>query len=159
MGQTINRFERQAFLKVSEGFQLMGEGILGWTAALNPVSASKQYVHQKSASNALSGYAPTISVNAEGFSDDPVVEYLMDLGRSLAIDEKAHTELVIVDLWTDPTGVACIATRVKVVISIDNPGSGEAGATLPVTATLSYESEPEVGTFNISTKSFVKDEE
>ena len=119
----------------------------------NAKVGEKHYVHQKNSSGGLTGYAPTISITAEGYSGDPVMDYIMDLGRTLEIGEKANVAFCIVDTWKQIEG-SCNATKQNVVISIDNPGSGAGGEALSVSATLTYTGDPVEGMFNLSTKIF-----
>lgn len=153
---TILRHQRIAYMHIDTKYELMGEGINDWSVSANPKTSEKQYVHQQNASGGLTGYAPTMSVTAEAFSDDPVIEYLLDLGRKLDIGAKAHTDLVIVDTWTG-TETTRTAVKQNVVISIDNPGSGAAGEALAVTATFTYSGDPVQGVFNMTTKAFTAD--
>ncbi len=147
----ILRHQRLAFMKVDSSYELMGEGITDWTVAANPKNSPKQYVHQSRESGGLIGYAPSMSITAEAYSGDPVMEYIMDIAKTLEIGARAHTDIVIVDTWDGNSAV-----QQGVVISIDNPGSGAAGEALAVTATLTYSGDPVEGTFDLDTKTFTK---
>ena len=151
----ILRHERLAFMEIGDTFNLIGEGVTDWTIASNAKTKEKHYVHQKNGSGGLTGYAPTMTITAEGFSGDPVMDYIMELGRTLEIGEKANVAICIVDTWKQTAG-ACSATKQNVVVSIDNPGSGAAGAALVVSATLTYSGDSIEGTFNLTTKTFTQ---
>lgn len=146
----VFRHERIAYLMVDASYEIMGEGITDWTYSANPKTSSSHYVHQQNASGGLSGYAPAITITAEGYSGDPVLDYIMDLGRTLAVGATALKKLCIYDSWTADKK----AIEVDVVISIDNPGSGAAGEALAVTATLTFNGDITEGTFNPATKTF-----
>ena len=150
---TILRHERLAFMEIETKFELLGEGVTDWSISANAKTGEKHYVHQKNSSAGLTGYAPTISITAEGYSGDPFMDYIMDLGRTLSIGEKANVAICIVDTWKQ-TASECSATKQNVVISIDNPGSGAGGEALSVSATLTYTGDPVEGMFNLSTKTF-----
>ncbi|MEA4875400.1 MAG: hypothetical protein RR598_01620 [Anaerorhabdus sp.] len=150
---TILRHQRLAFLDINGKYELFGNGVTDWTVAGNAKTAEKQYVHQQNAAGGLNGYAPTMAITAEAFSDDPVMEYILDIARTWDIGAKAHTNIVVVDTW-EGTDTARVAVMQPVVISIDNPGSGPSGEALAVTATLTYSGDATIGTFNMSTKTF-----
>lgn len=151
---TILRHQRLAFLNINTKYELFGNGVTDWTVAGNAKTAEKQYVHQQNASGGLTGYAPTMAITAEAFSDDPVMEYILDIARTWDIGSKAHTDIVIVDTWTGTSDTDRKAIKQGIVISIDNPGSGAAGEALAVTATLTYDGDAIPGVFNMSTKTF-----
>ncbi|MEG0407981.1 MAG: hypothetical protein RR623_03835 [Bacilli bacterium] len=141
-------------MNVNSKYELFGNGVTDWTVAGNAKTAEKQYVHQQNASGGLSGYAPTLSLTAEAFSDDPVMEYIMDIARTWDIGPKAHTDIIVVDTWTGTNETDRKAVKQGVVISIDNPGSGPSGEALAVTATFTYDGDAVQGTFDMKTKTF-----
>lgn len=151
---TILRHQRLAFLNINSKYEVFGNGVTDWTVAGNAKTAEKQYVHQQNASGGLSGYAPTLSLTAEAYSDDVVMEYIMDIARTWDIGAKAHTDIVIVDTWTGTGDSDRKAVKQPIVISIDNPGSGPSGEALAVTATLTFDGDAVQGTFNMTTKAF-----
>lgn len=150
---TILRHQRLAYLSVDGDYELFGNGVTDWTVAGNAKTAEKQYVHQQNAAGGINGYAPTMAITAEAFSGDPVMEYILEIARTWDIGAKAHTDIVVVDTW-EGTEDARMAVKQPVVISIDNPGSGPSGEALAVTATLTYDGDATIGTFNMSTKKF-----
>lgn len=162
MAQARNRDERLVFLNVKDGeadkYALMGNGFTDLTTSGNPTSESKQYVHQKVASGSVSGYAPSTSFTGEVFDSDDAAEYILDIADHWRTDEKAHTDIVIVDTWKKgKTADSFKARKQDIVISIDNPGSGSAGSVLGLTGTLQHSGEPIDGEFNIKTLAFTPD--
>lgn len=154
-----NRDERLVFLNVKKGetdtYALMGNGFTDLTTSGNPTSDSKQYVHQKVASGSVSGYAPSTSFTGEVFDSDDAAEYIMDIADHWRTDEKAHTDIIIVDTWKKGTAAnSYLARKQNIVISIDNPGSGSAGSVLGLTGTLQHSGEPVDGEFNTETLTF-----
>lgn len=148
---TLLRHQRLAYMNTGTEYSLMGEGITDWTVSGNPATSQKHYVHQKNGTTGLTGYAPSMSITAEAYSDDPVMEYIMDIAKTWNIESLAHTDIVIVDTWDGNSAV-----KQGVTISIDNPGSGAAGEALAVTATLSYDGDPIQGTFDLDTLEFTE---
>lgn len=139
-------------------YALMGDGITDLTVAGNPNTATTKYIHQQNGSTVLSGYAPSAAVTATAFADDPVSEYLMDLGRTFKTGEKAKSKMVNVDMFEEASAGAYPAVQWDVDIAIDNPGSGSADAALALSATIYYRGDPVEGTFNPSTKTFTANE-
>lgn len=149
----ILRHERRGYIMLDTAYELIGEGVTDWTMSTNPKTTSSHYVHQQNASGGVSGYAPSISVTAEGYSGDPFMDYLMDLGRTLPVGAEVQKKLCIVDMWTG-TDAARDAIEVDVVITIDNPGTGAAGEALAVSATLTFNGDITEGKFAVGTKKF-----
>lgn len=152
----IGRHERLLFLNVKNKYELVGNGVTDWSFAANPKTSSKQYVHQANASGGVTGYAPTITITGELMSEDAVMEYLAELGRTLSVGAIALTKCVIVDVWTHSERTQCKAVEYDVATAIDNPGSGAAGEGLALSATLSMKGDGRQGTFNLTTKEFTQ---
>lgn len=150
---TINRHQRLVYMHDGTAYHLMGPGITDLTIDGNAKTSEKQYVHEQNASGGLSGYAPVMKVTAEGFSGDPVGNYLLDLARTWDVGAKSRTNIVIVDTW-EGNATAYKAFKQNVVISIDNPGSGPSGEALAVSANFTFDGSPLEGTFNQSNKTF-----
>lgn len=154
----IYSFEREHYLEIDGTNQLIGEGVLSLKTSTNPQTKTKQYIHDKNARGGLSGYQPTMTLTAEGYSGDPVMDYIMELGRTLKLGDNVKTKLTTVDRWTDSNGAACKAVQRAVVISVTDPGSNEGGNALTVEVTISADGDPVIGTFAVSTKKFTKTE-
>lgn len=153
----LQRHQRLIYLKCSDGYELIGEGFTGLTTSANAKTEEKHWVHQQNATGGLSGYAPSMAFVSEMDDTDPVSLYLQEVADNFDIGVKAHTDIVIVDTWKEgKTTGTCVARKQDVVISIDNPGSGEAGSALGLTGTFTYDGSPVLGEFNMSTKSFTE---
>lgn len=154
----IGRHERLLYLFIKNQYELVGMGVTDWTFAANPKTSSKQFVHQSNASGGLSGYAPVINITGELHSVDPVMEYIAELGRTLAVGATSTTKAVIVDMWTNTDKTQCKAVEYDVSVSIDNPGSGPAGDGLATVAALAVKGDGRQGTFNETSKQFTRSE-
>ncbi len=150
----INRDELAHFLKIKESYERIGAGVTDATVAGNPKTTEQQYIHERVASTKLNGYAPSMAYTANVYSEDPVNEFLYDLGRTFKNGKSCQTTLCNVELWTDPTGKACKAVEWNVEITVDNPGSGASGGLLNSSGTIYYRGNPVEGTFDTSTKKF-----
>lgn len=95
----IMRDQRKTYLNIDNALELIGKGVTDFTIASNPKNESVHYVHDKNPSGGLSGYAPTATFTAEAYSEDPVMEFLVELGRTLSIGVEAHSHIVTVDTW------------------------------------------------------------
>lgn len=150
----IMRDQRKTYLNIDNALELIGKGVTDFTIASNPKNESVHYVHDKNPSGGLSGYAPTATFTAEAYSEDPVMEFLVELGRTLSIGVEAHSHIVTVDTWEKNTDGKIRAIKQNVVITIDNPGSGAGGSALAVTGSMTYDGDPIQGTYDEATKTF-----
>lgn len=150
----IMRDQRKTYLNVDSALELIGKGVTDFSVTSNPKNDTVHYIHDKNPSGGLSGYAPTASFTAEAFTGDPVIEFLVELGRTLSIGVEAHSHIVTVDTWEKDSTGKVRAVKQDVVITIDNPGSGAGGSALAVTGTMTYDGDPVQGTFDESTKTF-----
>ena len=153
----LQRHQRLVYLNCAEGYELIGKGFTGLNVSGNAKTEEKHWVHEQNATGGLSGYAPAMAFVSEMDDTDPVSLYLQEIADTFDIGVKAHTDIVIVDTWKNGTTSGTKAARKQdVVISIDNPGSGEAGSALALTGTFTYDGDPVQGEFNPSTKTFTE---
>lgn len=136
-------------------YSLIGKGFTDLTVAANAKTAEKQYIHEKNASNGLTGYAPTMTFTSVMDDSDEVSVYIQGLADRFIIGSGCKTDIVIVDAWKEGTTEGCcIARKQGIMIQIDNPGSSAAGLELALSGTFNYVGEPVEGEFNLSTKTF-----
>lgn len=134
-------------------YELIGAGVVDALISMNPVISDEHFIHLDSASKAVEGYGPNMSVEATADNGDAVFEYLDALRKSQAILEDAET--TIVNVWNYESGgpTAAPAEKVSVCIAIDSFG-GPGGKGTKINYTIHYIGEVTTGTFNISSKSF-----
>lgn len=149
----LNRADIVAYLNTGDSYALIGEGVTDWTISGNPTQSTKQYVHQRTATGGVSGYAPTMAFTAARYSGDPAMTYIQEIADNWDTGEKAHTDIVIVNR-AEGTATARPARKQKIMIAIDNPGSGPAGENPAITGTFHYEGDQVKGTWNETSKTF-----
>lgn len=152
----IMRDQRKVYLNVDSSLELIGKGVTDFTVATNPKTESVHYIHEKNPSGGLGGYAPTATFTAEAFTGDAVMEFLVELGRTMSVGVEAYSHIVTVDTWEKEATGKLRAVKQNVVITIDNPGSGSGGSALAVTGTMTYDGDPVQGTFDETTKTFTE---
>ena len=154
----LRRDEKLEFLNIgtldTPNFSLMGQGFTDISVSANPQTSPRQYVHQKIASQALTGYQPVKNFVSVMDREDPTMLFLQERAARFAIGEDAVSEVVEVDTWKPLDSGAYPARKIPVSIQFDNPGSGAAGTELALTGNLAYSDNPIVGLFNMTTKTF-----
>lgn len=159
-----NREEFLSYLNTGNSttpaYKLLGEGFTEITESLNPKTKEKQYVHQKNASNDVTGYAPEMSFTAEVIKDDPSCTYIAAIGRERKTGGKCVTDIVNVLSWLPgKKSGEMLAFKQTTAIKVDNAGSGPSGESLALTGSFMYKGDPIQGSFNTSTLTFTADTE
>lgn len=139
--------------KSSATYALVGEGVTELSIAYNPQTNTEQYIHQDSANTELTGYQPNAPVTAQVVKGDDAFDYINEMRRNLPIGPDAHTDVVLVDIFEEPTGGSYPATKQPVSIQIDSYG-GPATDPLSVGYTINWRGNGVDGTFNPTTKTF-----
>lgn len=160
-GQAM-RDELLSFLNIGNqttpNYVLLGEGFTEATESLNPKTKEKQYIHQKSASNDVTGYAPEMSFTAEYVKDDEACGFIAEIGRTRKTGGACVTDIINVNTWLPgKIDTEVLAYQQTIAIKVDNAGSGPSGESLALTGSFMYKGDPIKGSFNMSTKKFTAD--
>lgn len=142
----------------SSKYDLIGEGFSELTENLNPKTKDSNYIHQRSATSSVIGYAPTFDFTAELDKGDPVATYIASIGRERKIGSDCETNIVNVYTWlTGESEGKMLAYQQKVAIKVDNSGSGAGGEAMALTGSLMYKGDAVKGEWDDSTKTFTAD--
>lgn len=143
--------------KTTPTYNLIGEGFSELTENLNPKTKDSNYIHQRSGTSSVIGYAPTFDFTAELDKGDPVAVYIAEIGRSRAVGADCETDIVNVYTWLKgKTEGTVIAYKQRVAIKVDNSGSGAGGEAMALTGSLMYKGDAIKGEWNSSTKTFTE---
>lgn len=138
-------------------WSLIGAGFTDLTEALNPVTKDSHYIHQKTGTSSVIGYAPTFTFAAELDKGDPVAAYIANIGRERKVGVDCETDIINVYTWVDgATEGTLLGYRQHVAIKVDNSGSGVGGEAVGLAGALLYKGDAEKGEFNPETKLFTK---
>lgn len=144
--------------KETSTFNLIGEGFSELTENLNPKTKDSNYIHQRSGTSSVIGYAPTFDFTAELDKGDPVAVYIAEIGRSRAVGADCETDIVNAYMWLKgKTDGTVIAYKQRVAIKVDNSGSGPGGEAMALTGSLMYKGDAVKGEWNEKTKAFTAD--
>lgn len=144
----------------SSKYELIGEGFSELTENLNPKTKDSQYIHQRSGTSSIIGYAPTFDFTAELDKGDPVAVFIAEIGRERKVGEACETNIVNVYTWMDgKTEGKQVAYQQKVAIKVDNSGSGAGGEAMALTGSLMYKGDAVKGEWDPKTKTFTADSE
>lgn len=136
-------------------YGLVGDGVTELSISYNPQTVTNQYIHQDTATTDLTGYQPNAPVTAQVVKGDIAFEFINEMRKSLPIGSDAHTDIVLIDVFDEPTGGAYPATRQPVSIQIDSYG-GAATDPLSIGYTINWRGTGTNGTFNKETKTFTE---
>lgn len=141
------------YLKIKEGFELLGTGFTELNESPSAQTTSKRYVNQSSASQTVTGYEWSTSFNTDQIISDKAIEHIIDIGEMQKTGTDTETEYLIVDL--DKSGTlegSFRARKFKVAISVDSFDDNDGD--LGVSGSFLGQSDPVEGTFTIGTKTF-----
>lgn len=135
-------------------YVLCGTGFTTLTESPSAQTKSKRYINAASSRQGVSGYEWSASFEADQIKSEEALAFILDIGKGLKTGEAAEAEFVQVDLDSPATGGANTFAARKRIVAIavsempDNDGElGVNGDFLGVT-------DPEIGTFNTTTKVF-----
>lgn len=138
-------------------WSLIGAGFTDLTEALNPVTKDSHYIHQKTGTSSVIGYAPTFTFAAEMDKGDPVAAYIANIGRERKVGVDCETDIINVYTWVDGSEEGTkLAYRQHVAIKVDNSGSGVGGEAVGLAGALLYKGDAVKGDFNATTKKFTE---
>lgn len=143
------------YLKVGEGFKLLGTGFTALNEKPSAKTTSKRYINDASATQSITSYEWSAEYESEQIADDEVVEYIRYIGKKGLTGADAETEYINVEL--DKVGADAgtfKAFKRKVAVQVDGftDNDGEMG----VTGSFLGIGDPVEGTFNPTTKAFTE---
>lgn len=139
-------------------WKLIGPGFSDITENLNAVTKDSHYIHEKSGTSTIIGYAPTFDFTAEMDKGDPVAAYIATVGRERKVGAECETDIVNVYTWlAGKTEGSCIAYKQRVAVKVDNSGSGVGGDAIAMAGAFMYKGDSVKGEWNPTTKTFTED--
>lgn len=119
----------------------------------NPTESEKQYIHQKTKTTKVTGFADEFPITMDMVKGDAVFEYFYDIFRNRKTGTEAQVTHYIVELWNE-TAVNTYKCRQQVqTVSIDTK-TANPGEQINISGTLKAVSDFVDGTFNVETKQF-----
>ncbi|RGX53772.1 hypothetical protein DWV16_16225 [Anaerotruncus sp. AF02-27] len=141
----------------SPTYALMGDGFSEANEQLNPTQKDTHYIHQRSGTSSITGYAPTMAFVAERENADPVIQFICEIGELRKTGSDCVTDVILVDTW-DTTAGKQKAYKQQVAIKADAVRGGNAGESLAVTGSLLYRGDAVEGEWDPATKAFTAKE-
>lgn len=138
-------------------WSMIGEGFSDLTEALNAKTKDSHYIHQKTGTSSVIGYAPTFTFAAELDKTDPVTAFISNVGRERKIGAECETDIINVYTWMEgATEGTVVAYKQRVAIKVDNSGSGVGGDVLALAGAFMYKGDAVKGEWNPTTKAFTE---
>lgn len=122
----VNRNEWAAYMKTAEStYSIIGEGFTSLTENKNAKEYSRQYVHEKTERTDVTGYASSIAYSCDVYSEDPVIQKIIEITDNEKVGTDAQVEIVSVNLWqTGGTENSYVAYQRKYAVIPDSKGDG-----------------------------------
>ncbi|WP_304509671.1 hypothetical protein [Anaerotignum sp.] len=138
-------------------FALMGVGFNTLDENPNAQTDGKTYIHQKAQSSQIKNYQTQFPFDTDLIASEEAVMALYNIGRNQKIGADAELEYVRVELFQpdEATSNTFKARKFKVAVAVTGI-TGAGGEAVKVTGTLHGVGDPIYGTFNTTTKTFVK---
>lgn len=132
----------------------LGGVITEMTESSNPAETEKHYIHQKSSTTKVTGYANEFPITMDMVQGDEVAEDFYQLFYTRATGSDLQRDHYIVNLWEAVEGSENTykARKITQTVSITE-ATGGAGEQKQITGSLRG-GDFEYGTFNVSTKTF-----
>lgn len=158
--EKIKRSQIRSFLDVDPGYQdwaLIGDGVTNAQIDMNPEVEQETYIHEDNSSAEIERYAPTMGIEASAKKGDDAFEFVDELRINRAVLHAAHTQVVNVWLYKEPTEANTYPAELQdVTIAVESAG-GEGGTPSKINYTIYYRGDPVKGTFNVETLTFTPD--
>ncbi|MDJ0305391.1 MULTISPECIES: hypothetical protein [Dehalobacter] len=157
MSGKIKRSQIAAFLntgtKAVPVWSLIGDGVTEQTIAYNPQTSEEVYISQDSGTTNVESYKVNIPTPMTAIKGDPVFDFVDTIRKNRKVLADAESEVCIVYLYETATAGSYPAERNACSVQIDDFG-GPGGETAKINFTLNLNGDPEIGTFNPTTKEF-----
>ncbi len=142
------------YLKVADAFEVLTTGFTELNESPSAQTTSKRYINQSSASQSVTGYEWSTSFNADQIVSEVAIEYIRDIGEMQKTGADTETEYIIVDLDKPAQTAGYRARKFMVAIAVDSfeDNDGELG----ITGSILGISDPVLGTFDTTTKTFTE---
>ena len=136
---------------------VLGGVITDLTESSNPKESEKQYIHQKSSNNKITGFANEFPLTMDMVKGDEVFEYMYELFYRRKVSPDIDIDHYIVDLWREVEGKqnTYYARKIRQMTSITEC-NGAAGEQKQKAGSLKG-GEFIYGEFNVATKTFTEE--
>ena len=149
------RIKQANYLKVGSEFEFLGFSFTNLTEKPSPKTSSKRYVGNASATQSIANYEWSTDFEGDQIESDKAVEYIRNIGEMCLTGSDAESEYLIVDM--DKEGTTSETYRVrKINIAIQVDEFGDNDGELQLSGSFLGQTDPIVGTFTKSTKTFVE---
>lgn len=119
----------------------------------NPTESEKQYIHQKTKTTKVTGFADEFPITMDMVKGDAVFEYFYDIFRNRKTGTEAQVVHYIVELWNKTAENTYKCRKQVQTVSIDTK-TANPGEQINISGTLKAVSDFVDGTFNLDTKQF-----
>jgi hypothetical protein len=161
--KNVMRFNIADYIDVTPGteaetYTLMGTGFNKLNEDPGAKTASKTYIHEKSATTTLHGYESKFPYDTDMIADDAAMMFVYNIGRNRKTGADAQTTFVRVDLY-DPVSAKpneFKARKFNVTVEPDAV-EGDGGEQVTTSGNLDVIGDPIFGTFNTQNRKFTAD--
>lgn len=123
----------------------------------NPTESEKQYIHQKTKTTKVTGFADEFPITMDMVKGDKVLEHMYSIFRDRKTGTEAQVDHYIVELWNETATNTYKCRKQTQTVSIDSK-TANPGEQINISGNLKAVSDFVDGTFNVSTKQFTPTE-
>lgn len=160
MADTVSKIKRSRlaiFLNTgtreTPKWSICGKGFTEQVIDYGAEVTKEQYVDEDSASNSVTSYSPTIPSPMTAHKGESVFGFVDGIRRARKVLDEAETDCLIVYLYEDGDAGAYAAEKNRCAVKVNSFG-GPANEPVKLDFDILLSGDPEVGTFNPSTKTF-----
>ena len=135
-----------------EEYNLIGEGFTQLAESKNPQEYSRKYVSDKTTRTDLTGFAPQYDYTMDYIDGDKVVAEIANITDNELLGTDAQRNIVAVNLWSDPSGLACAAKKRAYAVIPNQKADGTDA--LVYSGSMKAAGDFIDGTFNINNNTF-----
>lgn len=140
--------ETEEYTRLSMGFSELNE-------SFNPVVSSKKYIHQKSATNSVSGYEWESAFTADDIDSEAAIEVIKKIAKEELVGEDCEYMYCVVDTDKPGTSDGSFYARERKVAIVVDEFTDEDGD-IQLSGKFSAVTDWKIGEFNQATKTFTE---
>lgn len=161
MSELVTRSKRQSYMNTGTAaepvWNLIGEGFTNLAESKNPTEYSRQYVHESTKRTDITGFAPSVAYSADIYTENPVIETIVEITDKELVGTDAQRDVVNVNLFEPVVNSSSEFVAYKRTYSVIPNTLGDGTDALIYTGNMKAVGDSVKGKFNTSTKTFTAD--
>ncbi len=161
MSELVTRSKRQSYMNTgtanAPAYNLIGEGFTNLAESKNPTEYSRQYVHESTKRTDITGFAPSVAYSVDIYTDNPVIQAVVDITDKELVGTEAQRDIVNVNLFEPIVNSTTEYVAYKRTYSIIPNTLADGTDALIYTGNMKAVGDATKGKFDTSNKTFTAD--